>query len=150
MDEQERLRLKKTYEELPEEKLIEVILEDEEVYKKEPYEEYELLLAEAKRRGIEKKIEERKKFSQNEECLRHKDMNLVVIRRFPYRNEAEYAKNILESNGIEAVIVADDCGFFRPHLTFTGRGVELSVKKEDVQKAQEALRVLGDSEEENK
>ena len=142
MEEQERLRLKKLYTDMPEEHLIELILEDGEAYKKEPYEAYELMLAEAKKRGIEKKIEERKKSAQNTEYLRHKDMDLVVARRFPYRNEAEYAKNILESNGIEAIITADDCGFMRAHLTLTGRGAELLVKKEDLDKAKEALKVL--------
>ena len=95
MQEQERLRLKKTYEEMPEEKLIEVILEDEKEYKKQPYEAYELLLEEAKRRGIKEKIEERKKFIQNEEYLKHKDMDLVDIKTFPYRHEAEIAKGLL-------------------------------------------------------
>ena len=128
MEAQESLRLKKLYKDMPEEQLIELILEDEETYKKEPYEAYELLLEEAKIRGIEKKIEERKKSAQNTEYLRHKDMDLVVVRTFPFRNEAEYAKNVLESNGIEGIVTADDCGFMLAHLTFTGRGAGLLVK----------------------
>lgn len=70
---------------------------------------------------------------------------MVVIKTFAYRHEAEFVKGILTEKGIESVITADDCGGFRPHLTFTGRGAELSVKQEDIEKAREALKILGDN-----
>jgi len=69
--------------------------------------------------------------------------DLVSIRTFLHRHEAELAKGLLNEKGIEAVISADDLGTWRPHLSF-GTGVQLLVKKEDVEEAQEALRILED------
>ncbi len=66
---------------------------------------------------------------------------LVNIRTFLNRHEAELAKGLLAEKGIEAIISADDAGTFRPHLTF-GTGVRLLVKKEEVEKAEEALKIL--------
>ena len=68
--------------------------------------------------------------------------DLIVIKTFMYRHEAELAKGLLTERGIDAIVSADDVGGFRPHLTFTGDGVRLLVKKEDVERANEALEVL--------
>ena len=72
-------------------------------------------------------------------------VDLVNIKTFLYRHEAEMAKGLLAEENIEAMISADDLGGYRPHLAFGMRGVRLLVKKEDVQKAQEIIKVLGDS-----
>ncbi len=141
----ERIRLKKLYEQTSSDKLIEMILEDEVQYNKEPYEGYELLLEEVKKRGLEAKINEIKSCALDEEQQRFKDYDLVVVKTFPYRPEAEIAKGLLIEKGVEAILVADDCGGFRSHLTFTGRGVDLFVKKEDLKKSQEILEVVDGS-----
>jgi len=57
MDEKEKLRLKKAYEEMPEEELVEMLLEDKKAYGEGVY---ELVLEEARKRGIEKKVSEQK------------------------------------------------------------------------------------------
>jgi len=69
--------------------------------------------------------------------------DLVSIKTFMHRHEAELAKGLLAEKGIEAIVSADDCGGARPHLTFGMSGVQLLVKKEDEQKAKEVLEVLG-------
>ncbi|UCC94764.1 MAG: DUF2007 domain-containing protein [Candidatus Omnitrophota bacterium] len=70
---------------------------------------------------------------------------LVVIKTFPYRHDAELARGLLESEGIKAIISADDQAGYAPHLLST-RGkkgmARLLVKKEDIEKAQEILKVL--------
>ena len=154
MDEQEKSKLKKTYEEMAEGQLIEVILEDEKEYKKQPYEAYELLLEEAKKRGIEDKImksEEKKegcklkKSKKNKEIEKLKDSKLVAVKAFPYRHGAEFAKGILAETGIESIITTNDCCSYRRHLRIMGLGAELLVRDEDVEKAREALRLAEDN-----
>ena len=99
------------------------------------------------RASIEKKIEERKISGQNEERLRQEDIDLVVVRRFLYRYEAEFAKGLLSEKGIESIVSADDAGGMRPDIAFGRVAVYLLVKKDDFQRAQDALRVLGGMEE---
>ena len=65
------------------------------------------------------------------------DMELVVIKTFLNRIEADLAKGALEANGIEAIIRADDAGGTRPSL-WTG-GIELLVRAEDVEAASVVL-----------
>ena len=64
---------------------------------------------------------------------------MVCIMTFSNRLEADLAKIFLESHGIDAMIVADDCGGFRPDLGVTTGGVKLHVHEE---KAEEALGLL--------
>lgn len=66
--------------------------------------------------------------------------DLVCIKTFLNRYEADLAKGFLESEGIEAFVSADDAGGMRPHLAFTG-GVRLMVKNEE---AEAALQILED------
>ncbi len=69
-------------------------------------------------------------------------MNLddaVVLQTFPSRLEAEMAAGLLESEGIEARVMADDAGGAYPPLQFV-RGVRLLVAAEDRYRAQEILK----------
>jgi hypothetical protein len=62
----------------------------------------------------------------------------VVLETFPSRLEAELAAGLLESEGIEALILADDAGGTYPMLQFI-RGVRLLVDREDEALAREIL-----------
>jgi hypothetical protein len=64
--------------------------------------------------------------------------NLVVAHVFLFRHEAEFARGMLESEGIEAIIEADDCGGQRPFLGAV-TGVKLLVRRSDVQEARKLL-----------
>ncbi len=64
--------------------------------------------------------------------------NAVVIDIFPNRVLAQMAADLLEGEGIEALVVADDAGGFYPMLQFV-RGVRLYVAKEDEALAREIL-----------
>jgi hypothetical protein len=139
---EEREELRKIYQELPEEKLIEMVLEDEKEYKRQPYEAYELLLEEAKKRGLEDKINQRRQAGINREDIRHEDSELVVIKRFRYRGDAGLAQGLLTDRGIESIVSADDVGGLRPEIAFGRGAVHLLVKKSDLERAKEALRVL--------
>jgi hypothetical protein len=67
----------------------------------------------------------------------------VVLDTFPSRIEADMAQGILESEGIEAVVMADDAGGTYPMLQFI-RGVKLMVAAEDKARAQEILAAMED------
>jgi hypothetical protein len=63
--------------------------------------------------------------------------DLQVIRTFITNVDAQLAHSALEAAGIESMIRADDCGGTRPH--FWMGGVELLVRAEDTQRAEEIL-----------
>jgi hypothetical protein len=67
----------------------------------------------------------------------------VVLETFSSRIEAEMAQGILEGEGIEAVVMADDAGGAYPMLQFV-RGVKLFVAAEDEARAQEILAAMAD------
>ncbi len=81
-------------------------------------------------------------------------MNLddaVVIETFYNRMAAEIAAGVLESEGIEAMVLADDAGGAYPMLQFL-RGVKLLVAAEDQYRAREILAAMaeaGESEEQS-
>ena len=68
-------------------------------------------------------------------------IELVTIKRYLYRHDAEMAKGLLSDKGIDAMIITDDCGGFRPYMAF-GSAIRLLVRKEDVTKAMDILLVL--------
>ncbi len=71
-------------------------------------------------------------------------MNLddaVVIETFPNRILAELAASLLEGEGIEAWVMADDAGGTYPALQFV-RGVRLLVASEDEDRAREILAAM--------
>jgi len=64
--------------------------------------------------------------------------DLVVIRRFPDRIEADLARSALEAAGIESLVRADDMGGTRPHM-WVSEGVDLVVRAENLAAAREVL-----------
>jgi hypothetical protein len=64
--------------------------------------------------------------------------NAVIIETFTSRAEAELAAGLLEGEGIEALILADDAGGLYPMLQFI-RGVRLLVAREDEAQARDIL-----------
>ncbi len=65
--------------------------------------------------------------------------NLVVVKTFMYRHEAEIAQAFLSGHDIESVVQADDCAGMRHHLSFVQDGVKLLVRESDLEAAQKAL-----------
>lgn len=65
------------------------------------------------------------------------DSELITVRTFLNRMEAEIAQSALEAADIESMIAADDAGGARPGLWMSG--VRLIVRAEDVQRANEIL-----------
>ena len=71
-------------------------------------------------------------------------MNLddaIVLETFPNRIAAEMAAGLLESEGVEAMVPADDAGGAYPSLAFF-HGVRLLVYKEDEARAREILQAM--------
>jgi hypothetical protein len=63
------------------------------------------------------------------------DPEILVIRTFLTRIEAEIAQVTLEAASIESMLAADDAGGLRPGLA----GTRLLVRAEDVERAAEVL-----------
>jgi hypothetical protein len=73
-------------------------------------------------------------------------MNLddaIVLETFASRIEAEMAAGLLESEGVEAMVLADDAGGAYPMLQFI-RGVRLLVYREDEARAREILKDMAE------
>jgi len=65
--------------------------------------------------------------------------DLICIRKYNNRIEAEIARGLLEANNIPAVVAADDAGGMRPHLLLGDAAVRLTVREEDAEKARQLL-----------
>jgi hypothetical protein len=63
---------------------------------------------------------------------------LVVIRIFHYRHEAELARSALAADGIESSLMADDAGSQGLGIQFI-RGVKVLVREDDRARAEEIL-----------
>ena len=74
-------------------------------------------------------------------------IDLVCVKVFTNRAQAEVVKSLLESYGIVAIVKADDCGGLRPHLVFGAGGVRVLVRKEDKAKAMDILATKEDGNE---
>ena len=66
-------------------------------------------------------------------------VNLVCIKTYTDRLQAELARGLLESNNIKAMVSADDAGGANPALLLATGGVRLLIKEEDIQKAVKVL-----------
>jgi len=65
--------------------------------------------------------------------------DLVVVQSFGTEGEAEVAKGVLESSGIDAMIQADTAGRMREHLAWSGLGHRVLVREEDAAAARSLL-----------
>ena len=65
--------------------------------------------------------------------------DLVVVQSYGTEGEAEVAKGVLESSGIDAMIQADTAGRMREHLAWSGLGHRVLVREEDAVAARSLL-----------
>jgi putative signal transducing protein len=64
---------------------------------------------------------------------------LAVVQAFGSQVEADLAKSMLESAGIDAMILADRAGGMRDHLAWSGFGFKVIVREEDADTARDVL-----------
>ncbi len=69
-------------------------------------------------------------------------VDLINIKTYSSRHDAELAKSFLVSNGVNAVVSGDDYGGIHPGLSFS-TGVQLLVKEKDVKKAKRIFHKAG-------
>lgn len=69
---------------------------------------------------------------------------LVVLKTFGRRVEAELARGALENAGIEATIRADSVGRMREHVAWSGAGFQILVREDDLTAANDALTPVSD------
>ena len=65
--------------------------------------------------------------------------DLVVVQAYGTEVEAEVAKGVLESSGIDAMVQADTAGRMRDHLAWSGLGHRVLVREEDAAAARSLL-----------
>jgi Putative prokaryotic signal transducing protein len=65
---------------------------------------------------------------------------LVLVQAFGSQGEADLAKSMLESAGIDALIQADTAGGMRPHIAWSGLGFRVLVREEDAAEARDMLK----------
>src|SRR5439155_19929068 len=70
---------------------------------------------------------------------RMRQNKLVVVQSYGTGVEAQVARGVLESSGIEAMIQADTAGRMREHLAWSGLGHRLLVREEDAATARSIL-----------
>jgi hypothetical protein len=68
-----------------------------------------------------------------------KQDQLVVVATYRYRHEAEIGKSMLEANGVDAIINADDLGSVHPVLGAVS-GIRLLVRGRDAHAARALLK----------
>lgn len=81
------------------------------------------------------------KIPDNPDELPYELQELVVIRTFPQREEAEIAEGLLHANGIDAITTIEDLGNIYP--TRVGqliRGVRVMVREKDIPRAEEVFK----------
>ncbi|MCX6791964.1 MAG: hypothetical protein NT149_02915 [Candidatus Gottesmanbacteria bacterium] len=62
--------------------------------------------------------------------------DLICIKKFGSRHDADVAKSVLDANAIQSFIQSDDAGGMYPFMT---EQIRLLVKKTDMQAAQKIL-----------
>jgi hypothetical protein len=67
--------------------------------------------------------------------------NLVIIKIYSSRFEAEVDMNLLESYKIKSIVFSDDCGGIDPSLAFTTGGARLLVNEKDTNQAKNVLKI---------
>ena len=67
------------------------------------------------------------------------ESQLVTIRTYLIRIDADLAASALAAAGIDVLVRPDDCGGMRPHMWYGG--IELLVRAEDVEQAERILSV---------
>ena len=65
---------------------------------------------------------------------------LALAQAFGSQGEADLAKSMLESAGIDAMVQADTVGGMRPHVAWSGLGFRVLVREEDVAEARGVLK----------
>jgi len=70
-----------------------------------------------------------------------REVELVVVRTFGNRQEAELARSALEAAGIDAIVRADSCGDMRPWIAWAGSGFQVIVREPDAVEARDILDV---------
>ena len=71
----------------------------------------------------------------------HDTSKLVVLQAYGTEVDANVAKGLLESSGIDATIQSDTAGRMREHLAWSGLGHRLLVREEEADTARSVLRL---------
>lgn len=68
--------------------------------------------------------------------------DLLIVARYHYRHEADFARQVLEDAGIPAALQIDDAGGIEMGMAFVNPA-RIRVRAEDAERARDALRGAG-------
>ena len=68
--------------------------------------------------------------------------DLVIVARYHYRHQADFARQVLEDSGVPSALQIDDASGVEMGLTFVNPA-RLRVRAEDAERARDALRGAG-------
>lgn len=141
MDQEQRIRLEQEYARHSDESLL-----DAAELGREEFQEgvYDIILTEVKRRRLEEQLDERLELLERKQEIDEDELELVLLRRFSFMHEAELAKNILEENDIDTVLLPDDYGTAPSAVAFGTGGAKLLVLEDDLEMAEELLATMED------
>ncbi|SRR4030042_2714525 len=134
MDSQKKERLKKEYQYMSDDEIIELALTS-----KNEFEEgvYEIVLGEFRKRDLQKKIAEREK--QKRLQIESSGEDLATIAQFSQGAEAYIMRGRLETEGIGCFIADEHLISINWLYSNAIGGVKLQVKKSDIEKAKKIL-----------
>lgn len=69
--------------------------------------------------------------------------DIVQLIRYPSEMDAIFVRTMLQSEGIEVMIMKDDAGGMEPQFQLT-QGVRLMVRAEDLERAKELIAEIDD------
>jgi hypothetical protein len=107
---------------------------------------YDIILAEVKRRRLEEQLDEKVESRRRTNEIQEDGLDIVLLRRFTFVQEAEFAKNLLEENDIQSVIMMDDYGTAPSAVAFGIQQAKLLVLEDDFEMADEILKTMEDEE----
>ena len=133
MKKNEEIRLRKLYNEMPEQQLIDMLSEDEKDFQDGVY---ALLVEEVRRRGLEEKIDEMKKNKIEKESKMPEETDLVTVYAGSLL-EVQLLKSLLEANEISAFLKDEILGTQAPPYAAPGGvgAIKVVIAKRDLDRA---------------
>jgi hypothetical protein len=137
MDNDRLADLRRLYKDIPEQQLIDMLSEDEQDYE---IGAYRLLIEEAKRRGLEDKLDEIKRAKEEREKLKtQKEYKFIKAYTTPKAGEIAIIKSILDAQNLVYYIKGENFGIlYGPADGLSS--MDVMVREDNIEDAKELLK----------
>jgi hypothetical protein len=138
---EERQRLQEVYAQMSEQELFDMLSAGEADYEEGGF---ELLLEEARRRGLEEKaramidgLKQEKQVSQKKQVSHEKCKEFVLIFETYNAGDIPFLRSLLDAHDIEYIVEGEDFNMIRPLIA---QPIVVKVNKEQLEEAEELLK----------